>query len=79
MLSYVENEERDDGQQSMVLDEEMLFEEPSEVHATAAGDRRKALWIERKGDEGHGSTAASHQLRSVDFNTLKRKKTRSVQ
>ena len=65
MLSYVEDEESSGGQQSMVLDEEMLFEEPSEVHATAAGDRRKAHWIERKGDEGHGSTAASHRFRRV--------------
>ena len=47
----------------MVLDERMLLEEPSKGHATPAGDRRKAELIERKGGVGHGSTAASHQLR----------------
>ena len=44
MLSYVEDEESDDGQQSsggVVLDEGMLLEEPSEGYATAAGDSRK--------------------------------------
>ena len=81
MLSYVENDESGGGQQStgeVVLDEVMLFEDPNEGHATAARDRRKAEWIERKGSEGHGSTAASHQLRPVYSNALKRK-TRSIQ
>ena len=66
MLSYVENDESGGGQQStgeVVLDERMLLEEPSKGHATPAGDRRKAELIERKGGVGHGSTAASHQLR----------------
>lgn len=76
MLSYVEDEESGGGE--MVLDEVMMFEEPSEGHTTAAGDRRKAEWIERKIDEGHGSSIASHQLRPVDSNALKRK-TRSFQ
>jgi hypothetical protein len=39
MMSYVENEEIGDGQQSMVLDEEMLFEEPNEGHATSVAGR----------------------------------------
>ena len=47
----------------MVLDEMMLFEEPSEGRATAAGDRRKAESIQRKAGKRHGSSAASHQLR----------------
>jgi hypothetical protein len=72
MLSYVEDEESYGGQ--VVLDEVMMFEEPSEGYANAAGDSRKAQWIERKGDEGHGS----HQLRPVNSNALKRK-TRSFQ
>jgi len=43
MLSYVEDEESDDGQQSSGgVVQGMLLEEPSEGYATAAGDSRKA-------------------------------------
>ena len=76
MLSYVEDEESYGGQ--VVLDEVMMFEEPNEGYANAAGDSRKDQWIERKGGERHGSSAASHQLRPVNSNALKRK-TRSFQ
>jgi len=72
MLSYVEDEESYGGQ--VVLDEVMMFEEPNEGYANAAGDSRKAQLIERKGDEGYGS----HRLRPVNSNALKRK-TRSFQ
>ena len=81
MLSYVDDEESYGGQQStgeVVLDEVMMFEEPSEGYANVAGDSRKAQLIERKSDEGYGSSAASHQLRPVNSNALKRK-TRSFQ
>ena len=76
MLSYVEDEESYGGQ--VVLDEVMMFEEPNEGYANAAGDSRKAQLIERKSDKGYGSSAASHQLRPVNSNALKRK-TRSFQ
>jgi len=84
MLSYVENEESGGGQSRVVvLDEGMLFEEPSKGHATAAGDKRKAEWMDRT--KGHGSThpllllPPMHQLRPVYSNARKRKKTRSLQ
>ena len=49
MLSYMENDESGNEQQSsgeVVLDERMLFEEPIEGHATAAGDRRKGMRLQ---------------------------------
>ena len=79
----MENDESGGGQQStgeVVLDERMLLEEPSKGHATAAGDRRKAEWMDKT--KGHGSIhplllPPMHQLGPVDSNVLKRKKTRS--
>jgi general stress protein YciG len=53
--------------------DEMMFEEPNEGRATAAEDRRKAESIRRKAGKRHGSSAASHKLRPVDCNALKRK------
>ena len=63
--------EDEESSEEKVLDELMLFEEPSEGLPLQQG-------IERKGGEGYGSTTASHQLRPVDSNALKKKMMRAL-